>query len=39
MPEPLLADCERILGVKHGDTFRTRNDLARAYRAAGPTDA
>jgi tetratricopeptide (TPR) repeat protein len=33
--EPLLADCERILGPDHPDTLTSRNNLAAAYRAAG----
>ena len=33
--ESLLADRERILGLKHPDTLATRNGLAGAYRAAG----
>jgi tetratricopeptide (TPR) repeat protein len=33
--EPLLADCERVLGPDHPSTLNSRNDLALAYRAAG----
>jgi hypothetical protein len=32
-----LADCERELGASHPYTFRSRNNLAMAYRAAGRT--
>ena len=35
--EPLVADCERLLGADHPDTLTSRNNLARAYRAAGRT--
>jgi tetratricopeptide (TPR) repeat protein len=35
--EPLLADCERVLGSDHPDTLRTRNNLGAAYWAAGRT--
>jgi tetratricopeptide (TPR) repeat protein len=33
--EPLTADLERLVGPDDPDTIRARNDLARAYRAAG----
>ncbi len=33
--EPLLADCERILGPRHPDTLNTRRGLAGAYRSVG----
>ena len=32
LAEPLLADCERVLGSDHPDTLRTRLGLANAYR-------
>jgi tetratricopeptide (TPR) repeat protein len=35
--EPLLADQERVVGIDHPDTLRTRNSLANAYQAAGRT--
>jgi tetratricopeptide (TPR) repeat protein len=33
--DPLVADCERVLGPDHPSTLTTRNNLAYAYRAAG----
>jgi tetratricopeptide (TPR) repeat protein len=33
--EPLVADCERVLGPDHPDTLGSRNNLAAAYRVAG----
>lgn len=33
----LLADCERVLDPDHPDTLTSRNNLARAYQAAGRT--
>jgi tetratricopeptide (TPR) repeat protein len=33
--EPLVEDCERLLGPDDPDTLASRNDLAVAYRAAG----
>ncbi|MFI5067845.1 MAG: tetratricopeptide repeat protein, partial [Streptosporangiales bacterium] len=33
--EPLVADCERVLGPDHPDTLASRDNLAAAYRAAG----
>lgn len=35
--EPLVADCERMLGADHPDTLASRSNLAVAYRAAGRT--
>jgi tetratricopeptide (TPR) repeat protein len=35
--EPLVADCERVLGADHPDTLASRSNLAVAYRAAGRT--
>ena len=35
--EPLIGDCEQVLGPDHPDTLTSRNDLANAYRAAGRT--
>jgi hypothetical protein len=35
--EPLVADCERLLGAEHPDTLTSRNNLAAVYRAAGRT--
>jgi len=35
--EPLVADCERLLGPDHPHTLTSRNNLAAAYRAAGRT--
>ena len=35
--ERLLADHERVLGVDHPDTLRTRGNLASAYQDAGRT--
>ena len=35
--EPLLADCERLLGADHPDTLSAVANLAYAYRAAGRT--
>ena len=35
--EPLIEDCERLLGPDHPDTLTSRNHLANAYRAAGRT--
>ena len=32
-----LADCERVRGINHPSTLRSRNNLAMAYRAAGRT--
>ena len=31
-----FADCKRLLGADHPTTLTTRNNLAMAYRAAGP---
>jgi hypothetical protein len=33
--EPLVADCERVLGPDHPDTLTSRNNLAAAYETAG----
>ena len=33
--QELVADCERVLGDTHPDTLTSRNNLARAYKAAG----
>lgn len=33
--EATLADAERVLGPDHPQTLTTRNNLARAYQAAG----
>jgi hypothetical protein len=33
--ETTLADMERVLGADHLDALTTRNDLAKAYEAAG----
>ena len=33
--EPLVADCERVLGPDHPRTLASRNNLAEAYRTAG----
>ena len=33
--EPLIEDCERLLGPDHRDTLGSRDNLATAYRAAG----
>jgi tetratricopeptide (TPR) repeat protein len=35
--EPLVADCERVLGADHSDTLAARANVAYAYRAAGRT--
>ena len=35
--EPLLADQVRVLRTDHPDTLATRNNLGRAYQAAGRT--
>jgi tetratricopeptide (TPR) repeat protein len=35
--EPLVADCEQLLGADHPDTLASRNNLAMAYHAAGRT--
>jgi tetratricopeptide (TPR) repeat protein len=35
--EPLVADCERLLGAEHPDTLSSRSNLAVAYWAAGRT--
>ena len=35
--EPLVIDCERLLGADHPDTLASRNNLALAYQAAGRT--
>ncbi len=35
--EPLVEDCERVLGPDHSETLTARNHLANAYRAAGRT--
>src|SRR5512146_721249 len=35
--EPLVADCERMLGTDHLDTLTSRSNLAVAYQAAGRT--
>ena len=36
--EQTLADRERVLGPDHPHTLASRNNLAEACRAAGPTD-
>ena len=33
--EPLVADCERVLGTEHPNTLKSRNSLAIAYQDAG----
>jgi len=33
--EPLVSDCERVLGDAHPDTLTSRSNLASAYRATG----
>lgn len=33
-----VAECERVLGPDHRDTFALRNNFARAYRAVGRLD-
>jgi tetratricopeptide (TPR) repeat protein len=33
--EPVVAECERVLGATHPDTLISRNNLAVAHRAAG----
>src|SRR5262249_54697906 len=35
--EPLVADCERLLGTDHPNTLGSRGNLAAAYQAAGRT--
>jgi tetratricopeptide (TPR) repeat protein len=35
LAEPLVADCERVLGESHRDTSEARSDLAFAYRVVG----
>jgi tetratricopeptide (TPR) repeat protein len=35
--EPLIEDCERVLGPDHSETLKSRNHLANAYRVAGRT--
>ena len=35
--EPLVADCERMLGANHPDTLAARLNVAHAYQAAGRT--
>jgi len=35
--EPLVADCERLLGVGHPGTLMSRNNLAATYQGAGRT--
>jgi tetratricopeptide (TPR) repeat protein len=35
--EPLVADCERVLGADHPDTLTSRSNLAVAYQVAGRT--
>jgi len=35
--EPLVSECERLLGADHRDTVTARVNLAYAYRAAGQT--
>ena len=36
--EALVADCEHVLGLDHAGTLASRNNLARAYEAAGRRD-
>jgi tetratricopeptide (TPR) repeat protein len=38
LSEPLLADCERLLGLDDPDTLTARNDLANAYYRVGRLD-
>ena len=35
--EPLVVDCERVLGADHRDTLMSRNEVAVAYVGAGRT--
>ena len=35
--EPLVTDCERVLGADHPDTLAARLNVAHAYQAAGRT--